>query len=102
LQRLSSRTLGGPGGRAGLPRSPGGRGRTARAVLEAGAGLQGRPGGMDRAADGVLDPRPVDQHIGLGAAAVVCTNGVVLVEIYLARIHHLPARTTSHTVCQID
>ena len=36
-------------------------------------------------------PRAVDQHIKLGAAAGVAAHRVVLVEIYLARVHHFPA-----------
>lgn len=36
-------------------------------------------------------PRAVDQHIKFSAAAGVAAHGVMLVEIYLAGVHHLPA-----------
>lgn len=40
-------------------------------------------------------PRAVDQPIEFSAAAGVAAHGVVLVEIYLAGVHHFPARGRS-------
>ncbi len=36
-------------------------------------------------------PRAVDQHVKFSAAAGVAAHAVMLVEIYLARVHHFPA-----------
>lgn len=38
------------------------------------------------------EPRAVDQHVEFSAAAGVAAHSVVLVEVYLARIHHFPER----------
>ena len=45
------------------------------------------------------EPCTVDHHIKLSAAAGVGTHSVVLVEIYLAGMHHFPAH--SHTVGEL-
>ena len=37
-------------------------------------------------------PRAVDQHVKFCAAAGVAAYGVMLVEVYLARVHHFPTR----------
>lgn len=37
-------------------------------------------------------PRSADQHIRFSAVAGVAAQGVMLVEIYLAGVHHFPAR----------
>lgn len=39
------------------------------------------------------NPSVADQHVKFCAAAGVAAHGVVLVEVYLARVHHFPAWT---------